>query len=296
MTICRVKKDSQNPYVILNKGFLENVEISLKLKGFLAYCLSKPDNWKFFVRQLVSVLKEGKDALYGIIQEGIDHGYITKEKQRLKGKFESVEYIIREIPIQKKIAVSGNPDTDKPDTENPPLLSKDSSSLTEKKKIKKKEERERAQARREERATKVAHSPLFSHFDLVHIKHGEMESLLSELGEEKLRQMIRELNEYSKVDPEAFKRYGCHATVIRRWVRREEDHKKFEESIKTTHSKWWRNVLLKIGTRREIETTQEGVSFNYGTIYLLFKFTDSEFKLKTREQLRKMQLLNEEGE
>jgi hypothetical protein len=76
MTILRAQKDKENPYVLINKRFLEDQNISLKLKGFLAYCLSKPDNWKFSITYLIRVLKEGKDSIYSVINEGIENGYI----------------------------------------------------------------------------------------------------------------------------------------------------------------------------------------------------------------------------
>jgi hypothetical protein len=125
MSIFRIQKDENNPYVIINKKFLEDKNISLKLKGFLAYCLSKPDNWKFHVRQLASVLKEGKDAIYSIIDEGIEHGYIERTPQRTGGKFMPVDYVIHESKIQKILTVSGNPDTETSDTETPTLLIND---------------------------------------------------------------------------------------------------------------------------------------------------------------------------
>lgn len=124
MTVLRVSKDKNNPYVILNKKFLEDPAISLKLKGFLAYCLTKPDDWKFSVSHLKKVLKEGRGAIYSIIEEGITHGYITREEQETdeKGRFGPTEYVIHENKIQKKITVSGNPDAENPDPDIGTLL------------------------------------------------------------------------------------------------------------------------------------------------------------------------------
>lgn len=111
MSLIRVQKNKDNPYVILNKGFLENPNISLKLKGFLAYCLSKPDDWNFHVNQLATVLKEGKHSLYSIINEGIEHGYIERvqilsrtkiAEEKTQCRFEAVDYVIHETPIDKK--------------------------------------------------------------------------------------------------------------------------------------------------------------------------------------------------
>jgi hypothetical protein len=122
MTMIRVEKDKDHPYVILNKSFLEDSEISLKLKGFLAFCLAKPNDWKFHIRQLASTLKEGKDALYNIINEGIEHGYIQREQLKINGRFSNNNYIIYESKIKKISTVSGNPDTENSDAEPQTLL------------------------------------------------------------------------------------------------------------------------------------------------------------------------------
>lgn len=123
MSILRVQKNKENPYVIINKKFLEDPKISLKLKGFLAYCLSKPDDWKFHVRQLAGVLKESKNAIYSVINEGIKHGYIERDIQKNNGRFEAVDYIIHESKIN--YTVSRFPDTEGADAEDGTLLSND---------------------------------------------------------------------------------------------------------------------------------------------------------------------------
>ena len=46
--IIRVKRKPSN-FVTMDKGFLENPNLSWKRKGMLAYLLSKPDNWKVIV-------------------------------------------------------------------------------------------------------------------------------------------------------------------------------------------------------------------------------------------------------
>lgn len=122
MSIFRVCKQ-ENPYVLLDKRFLEDPTISLRLKGFLAYCLSKPNDWQFHVRQMASVLKEGKTSLYSIIDEGIESGYIKRSEQQKDeaGRFGSTEYLIFEIKQKadenKKFTDSTPPVSEKQDTE-----------------------------------------------------------------------------------------------------------------------------------------------------------------------------------
>jgi hypothetical protein len=122
MSIIRLHKHNDN-YVVLNKSFLEDKNISLKLKGFLAYCLSKPDNWHFHVNQLTSVLKEGREAITSAIDEGIEFGYIEREqKKAADGRFLSTDYVIYEVSIKKVLPQTGNPIAENVVTENPKLL------------------------------------------------------------------------------------------------------------------------------------------------------------------------------
>ena len=95
MKIIRSKKDKQNPCVQISIKMLDDSNISLKTKGFIAYCLSKTDDWTFYVEQLALVLKEKKSAIYSAIQEAIFNGYCIKHQPRNdKGRVLSFEYII----------------------------------------------------------------------------------------------------------------------------------------------------------------------------------------------------------
>lgn len=95
MSVIRSVHDRYNPYVQINKKALEDPKISLKAKGFIAYCLSKPDNWIFHVNQLCTVLKEQERSIYNTIKECIDHDYAIRWRKRDKsGKFEPWQTII----------------------------------------------------------------------------------------------------------------------------------------------------------------------------------------------------------
>lgn len=123
MTVIRIKHDKN--YVVLQKEILENPNISLKTKGFWAYCMSKPDDWVFHVHQLVSTLKEGVTAIRGCIKELEKHGYIIKsQKKKERGQFDSFDYEVYETSrFKKSLPQSGFPHADDPLTENQPLLS-----------------------------------------------------------------------------------------------------------------------------------------------------------------------------
>lgn len=97
--IFRVCKNKENPYVMINKGFLNDKNLSLKAKGLLSYLLSLPDDWKIYEQDLVTRHKDGRDSLRSGVNELIQSGYITMEKIRNeKGQFIEYKYTVYERP------------------------------------------------------------------------------------------------------------------------------------------------------------------------------------------------------
>lgn len=118
--LVRTCKDKNNPYVLINKHFLEDQTISLKAKGLLAYCMSKPTDWKFNIYHLTGDLKEGRDAVYSGFKELIDAGYCVRAQNREdKGHFGKSDYILYESPQYTDQNHAGNPYTGNPYTDNP---------------------------------------------------------------------------------------------------------------------------------------------------------------------------------
>ena len=75
--VIRVQKRPNN-FVMIDKTFLEDERLSFKAKGILAYLLSKPDNWKVIVGNLVKFSKDGKSAVYAGLKELKECGYYVK--------------------------------------------------------------------------------------------------------------------------------------------------------------------------------------------------------------------------
>lgn len=94
--VIRVRKRPNN-FVMLDKTFLEDDRLSFKAKGILAYLLSKPDNWKVIVGNLVKYSKDGKAAVYAGLKELKECGYYVKtpirsEDGRRISRWESTVY------------------------------------------------------------------------------------------------------------------------------------------------------------------------------------------------------------
>lgn len=106
MPVFRVKKDKDNPYVLVNKCFIYDKKISFKAKGILMYCLSRPDNWQFYEEEISNNSVEGISSVKSGLKELRDKGYIVRKRKRdTSGKFKGYEYFIYEIP--KKVISDG---------------------------------------------------------------------------------------------------------------------------------------------------------------------------------------------
>lgn len=100
--IIRVRRCPNN-FVMMDKTFLEDTRLSFKAKGILAYLLSKPDNWKVIVGNLVNYAADGKASVYAGLKELKECGYYQKvpvrdEKGRRIIRWESTIYENPELP------------------------------------------------------------------------------------------------------------------------------------------------------------------------------------------------------
>jgi len=123
MMIYRVVK-KQN-FVVLDKAFLNDGQLSWKAKGLLAYMLSLPDDWHFRLADLATRSKCGREATASIIAELIEAGYLQKVQKRAKdGKFGKVEFFVYEAPKRVAMPSTATPSTEKPTLLNNELLNK----------------------------------------------------------------------------------------------------------------------------------------------------------------------------
>lgn len=96
--IFRTDKDKNNPYVVLNKGFLNNKTMSWKAKGLLAYLLSLPDDWEINLEDLQKRSTDRRDSIRTAFVELKKNGYVVVNPIKNKGKFKGVDYIVYEVP------------------------------------------------------------------------------------------------------------------------------------------------------------------------------------------------------
>ena len=100
MAIIRTKRE-HNYTVISNKVYEKN-QLSWQAMGLLGYLLTKPDNWKVMVAELVNVTKDtkkptGSNGIYNIINELKEKGFISVRKN----SDGSTDYTVYDEPIQQ---------------------------------------------------------------------------------------------------------------------------------------------------------------------------------------------------
>ena len=117
--VIRVQKRPSN-FVLIDKSFLEDTRLSYKAKGILAYLLSKPDNWKVIVGNLVNYSVDGKSSVYAGLKELKKCGYYEKNPVRDdKGHFIRWESTVYECPNPlTTFQEMEKPDMDYPNIEN----------------------------------------------------------------------------------------------------------------------------------------------------------------------------------
>lgn len=131
MSIIRGSRPKEGYYVLRNE-ISGNKKLSWAARGLLVYLLSKPDNWKVSIANLVNETAEsgaplGRDGVYKLINQLIEAGYILRTQGRESGKMSSIEYIVCETVSP----LTASPLTDLPDTVKPTLINTDSLEKTE---------------------------------------------------------------------------------------------------------------------------------------------------------------------
>ncbi|MCU5582870.1 DnaD domain protein [Bacillus toyonensis] len=121
MATFRVHK-SKN-YTTINNTGLRDERLSWKAKGILAYILSLPDDWVFYMEEISTHAKDGIDSLRVGVKELKKFGYVRRfPVKNEKGKITNWETIIYEVP-QVENPHMEKPQVEVPFMENPTLLS-----------------------------------------------------------------------------------------------------------------------------------------------------------------------------
>ena len=78
--IIRIQKRYNN-FGMIDKGFLEDNRLSFKAKGLLWYLLTRPDNYKVTIKDIINNCADGKSAVYSGLRELKQFGYCEEEER-----------------------------------------------------------------------------------------------------------------------------------------------------------------------------------------------------------------------
>ncbi|MDK7443429.1 DnaD domain-containing protein [Bacillus paranthracis] len=119
MATFRVNKDKN--YTTINNTGLKDTRLSWKAKGILAYILTLPDDWIFYMEEVTKHSKDGIASLKAGMKELKEYGYVKRFPIKGEdGKISKWEMIIYEVPQVEKPLVE-NQLVEKPSVENLPV-------------------------------------------------------------------------------------------------------------------------------------------------------------------------------
>lgn len=129
--IVRVEKNAN--YTVMNRTALNDKRLSWKAKGIIAYMLSMPDDWVFYMDELMTHATDGKTSFQNGMKELKACGYVERRPVREGQRIKEWETIVHEVPInslQTDFLQVENLEVQKQEVgfvqvENEPLLSTD---------------------------------------------------------------------------------------------------------------------------------------------------------------------------
>lgn len=102
--IFRKPKDAEHPYAMVDKGYIDDPEISFKAKGIMTYLLSKVDHWILRHSDLKNYASDSDTSIRNGIKELEEAGYIRIQKhQDTRGRIIPEKYWIFEVKQSTEI-------------------------------------------------------------------------------------------------------------------------------------------------------------------------------------------------
>jgi len=78
---------------------IQDERLSWKAKGIYMHLISKPDDWTYYVDEIVKSARDGKEAVQTGLKELEKYGYLVRTDARSKdGKFSGKDYLLRIEP------------------------------------------------------------------------------------------------------------------------------------------------------------------------------------------------------
>ncbi len=118
------------------------------------------------------------------------------------------------------------------------------------------------------------------------------EALEKEFGIERVKETIESLNDYSAVKPSEFKKYACHATVIKTWIKRDaKSNKPSFGGNSIDRNREWARVVASKYPNKGIEVCQDTLMFVAGNYPFHISYKEHGFQEQVKNRLKKMNLI-----
>ena len=104
------KRELEDNFTRLPNEIVNQRNLSFKAKGILWYLLSKPEDWKTYIKEVANNGKDGVKSIRSGIKELIDAGYVVRTTERDNGVITDWVYYVYDKPVNN--------------VDNPPLSQK----------------------------------------------------------------------------------------------------------------------------------------------------------------------------
>ena len=78
----KLKRVYDKSYMVISNHIFEDPNLTLKAKGLFGYLWSRPDDWNFFITELVRHFKGGRDQAMSALDELEKAGYLLRSRVR----------------------------------------------------------------------------------------------------------------------------------------------------------------------------------------------------------------------
>ncbi|SOC06352.1 uncharacterized phage protein (TIGR02220 family) [Ureibacillus xyleni] len=117
-----IRAEKKQEYTVLDRGFLNDARLSWKAKGILAYMLSMPDDWFFYIDELKKHASDGDKSFRSGFNELKSYGYVKRFPVYVDKRIAKWETIVYEVPQNVQV---GNQNPSSIDLDNEGLLNTD---------------------------------------------------------------------------------------------------------------------------------------------------------------------------
>lgn len=121
-----VKRYKKNNFTITDNKLIKDERLSWKARGIFIYLWAMPDDWNFYVDEVVKHSKDGIRALQSGLSELEKYGYLKRTMYHAEGHFGGMSWELSDtgdFPVKHKTCPTGNAVDNKTcPTGNVPLL------------------------------------------------------------------------------------------------------------------------------------------------------------------------------